>query len=43
VIFGCTEIGSLLQQSDFDIPTFDTAAIQSRRRSISPSLSRMIE
>jgi len=27
VIFGCTEIGLLLEQSDFAIPTFDTTAI----------------
>jgi aspartate racemase len=27
VIFGCTEIGLLLRQSDFDMPTFDTTAI----------------
>lgn len=30
VIFGCTEIGLLLSQSDLDLPAFDTAEIHAR-------------
>lgn len=27
IIFGCTEVGLLISQQDFDVPTFDTTAI----------------
>jgi aspartate racemase len=27
VILGCTEIGLLVSQADFDVPTFDTTAL----------------
>lgn len=30
VIFGCTEVGLLIAQSDFDIPVFDTTALHAR-------------
>ena len=30
IIFGCTEVGLLVAQSDFDIPTFDTTELHAR-------------
>lgn len=30
VIFGCTEVGLLIAQSDFEIPVFDTTALHAR-------------
>jgi aspartate racemase len=30
IIFGCTEVGMLLSQDDFDVPVFDTAVIHAR-------------
>jgi aspartate racemase len=30
VIFGCTEVGLLVQQADFEIPTFDTTELHAR-------------
>ncbi|MDP6564920.1 MAG: aspartate/glutamate racemase family protein [Alphaproteobacteria bacterium] len=30
VIFGCTEVGLLVSQSDFEIPTFDTTTLHAR-------------
>ncbi len=31
VIFGCTEIGLLLDQNDCDIPVFDTTVIHAKK------------
>lgn len=30
IIFGCTEVGLLIQQDDFDIPSFDTTALHAK-------------
>lgn len=30
VIFGCTEVGLLITQADFDLPAFDTTALHAR-------------
>lgn len=30
VIFGCTEVGLLISQADFDLPAFDTTALHAR-------------
>ena len=30
IIFGCTEVGLLIDQDDFDIPTFDTTELHAR-------------
>ena len=30
IIFGCTEVGLLIQQDDFDIPTFDTTELHAK-------------
>ena len=27
IIFGCTEVGLLISQEDFQVPTFDTTAL----------------
>ena len=30
IIFGCTEVGLLIHQDDFDIPTFDTTELHAK-------------
>ena len=34
IIAGCTEIGLLIKQEDFDIPLFDTALIHAEKAAL---------